>query len=213
MQVDPLSARQRLVKRALDLIVAVLGLLLLGPFIFVGWLLATFSTRSNGFFTQDRVGRNGKLFRVIKLRTMRAHQGMNATTVTVRGDERITPIGRFLRRSKMDELPQLINVVRGEMSLVGPRPDVSGFADCLEGSDRVLLTLRPGITGPASLYYRDEESELAASEDPEKHNRDVVWPNKVRMNLQYLSDWSLTNDIGYIWTTVRGAVVSDRSAL
>ena len=112
---------------------------------------------------------------------MRAVEGVD-TTVTTTHDVRITRSGAWLRRLKIDELPQLVNVMRGEMSLVGPRPDVPGFADRLEGPDRVVLTVRPGITGPAALAYRHEEEILAGVADPERYNREVIWPDKVRIN-------------------------------
>jgi lipopolysaccharide/colanic/teichoic acid biosynthesis glycosyltransferase len=108
----------------------------------------------------------------------------------------------FFRRTKIDELPQLFNVLWGDMSFVGPRPDVPGFADRLEGVDRIILSVRPGITGPASLKYRDEEALLASQEDPERYNREVIWPDKVRINLDYVKHWSFAGDIGYILKTV-----------
>jgi len=124
------------------------------------------------------------------------------TTVTRRGDPRITPLGSLLRRTKIDELPQLWNVLLGDMSFVGPRPDVPGFADILQGEEREMLSIRPGITGPATLKYRDEEELLAAQDDPEGYNRDVIWPDKVKINLNYIRNWSLGRDIGYIVKTV-----------
>jgi len=124
------------------------------------------------------------------------------TTVTKRGDPRITRLGAFFRRTKIDELPQLWNVLIGQMSFVGPRPDVPGFADKLTGNEREVLKLRPGITGPATLKYRNEEELLAAQSDPEKYNREVIFPDKVRINLDYMRNWSLRKDISYIWQTV-----------
>jgi lipopolysaccharide/colanic/teichoic acid biosynthesis glycosyltransferase len=126
----------------------------------------------------------------------------NRTSVTTAHDVRITPVGRFLRRAKLDELPQLINVLKGDMSFVGPRPDVPGFADALTGEDRVILSVRPGITGPATLRYRDEESLLAGAEHPEQYNREVLWPDKVRLNREYVRQWSFRGDMVYIWRTI-----------
>lgn len=126
----------------------------------------------------------------------------DGTTVTTSNDKRITPLGAKLRRWKLDELPQLWNVLKGEMSLVGPRPDVPGFADKLEGTDRELLQLQPGITGPATLKYRNEEELLAGSDDPERFNAEVIWPDKVRINLSYLNGWSLKKDLAIIYETV-----------
>jgi len=121
--------------------------------------------------------------------------------ITLAGDKRITGFGRFLRKYKLDELPQLWNVFAGEMSLVGPRPDASGFADELRGRERVLLSLKPGITGPASIHYKDEEELLARQKDPVSFNKDVIWPNKVQLNMQYLENWSLWKDISCIIKT------------
>ena len=141
------------------------------------------------------------MFKVVKLRTMRPENG---TTVTTANDARITAMGQRLRRWKLDELPQLWNVLIGDMSFVGPRPDVPGFLDKLTGEDRALLTLRPGITGPASLKYRDEEQILAQVGEPERYNAEVIWPDKVRINLEYLRSWSLGKDLGFIIKTVLG---------
>jgi len=197
------TAGERFLKRVVDVVGAALGLLLFGWLIAIGWVLASFDTKRNGFFTQTRIGKNGRPFRVIKLRTMRPSDELT-TTVTTEGDPRITPIGRFLRRTKMDELPQLLNVLVGQMSLVGPRPDVPGFADRLNEEDRIILAVRPGITGPATLRYRHEEALLGAVDDPESYNREVIFPDKVRLNREYVHNWSLKRDLYYIWVTVVG---------
>jgi len=197
-----LTLGQRFAKRSFDLVMAISGLLLGGWLILLAWLLASIDTRSNGFFVQERIGRNELPFRVIKIKTMRDTVG--GTTVTQRGDPRITRVGALLRKLKLDELPQLFNVFMGSMSLVGPRPDVRGFADRLEGTDRLLLTIAPGITGPATLKYRDEENMLAQQADPESYNRDVIWPDKVALNLKYIRDWSFSKDISYIVQTILG---------
>jgi lipopolysaccharide/colanic/teichoic acid biosynthesis glycosyltransferase len=186
-------------KRTFDIMASAVGLALVWPLIAVIWVLAARDTEADGFFRQQRVGKDGKLFTVIKLRTMRATGG---TTVTTADDTRITPLGAKLRRYKLDELPQLWNVLIGNMSFVGPRPDVPGFLDRLDGEDRELLRLRPGITGPASLKYRNEEETLAAIENPERYNAEVIWPDKVRINRDYMRNWSLAGDIGYIMRTV-----------
>jgi lipopolysaccharide/colanic/teichoic acid biosynthesis glycosyltransferase len=151
-------------------------------------------------FVQERIGREGRPFRLFKIKTMVNHRG--GTTVTTASDARITRSGAFFRRTKIDELPQLINVLFGQMSLVGPRPDVPGFADQLTGEDREILQLRPGITGPASLKYRDEEALLAKQSDPEAYNREVIWPDKVAINRDYLHQWSLGHDIALLLATV-----------
>ena len=196
-----LETFQAFQKRAFDLVFAALGLLVVWWLILLAWVVASIDTRSNGFFIQKRVGRNGKIFWVVKIKTMRPVAEFD-TTVTQRGDPRITPLGAFFRRTKIDELPQLWNVLFGDMSFVGPRPDVPGFADKLQGEERVMLSIRPGITGPATLKYRNEEELLAAQDDPEAYNRDVIWPDKVRTNLQYIQEWSLWNDCCYIFRTI-----------
>ncbi|MCG5516397.1 MULTISPECIES: sugar transferase [unclassified Ectothiorhodospira] len=198
-----LSPTQAALKRGFDVLGAALGLALTFWLIALAWLAATLDTRANGFFTQQRVGRDGRLFRVIKLRTMRVDPSLS-TTVTTAGDARITRLGRVLRRLKLDELPQLINVLLGHMSFVGPRPDVPGFADALVGDDRLVLSVRPGITGPATLKYRDEETLLAGVDDPERYNREVIFPDKVRLNREYVQQWSFFKDLQYIWQTVMG---------
>jgi lipopolysaccharide/colanic/teichoic acid biosynthesis glycosyltransferase len=199
---DGLRPAQRFIKRSFDLLVAATGLLLGGWLILLAWLLASIDTGGNGFFMQQRIGRNGKPFRVVKIKTMRDTAG--GTTVTQRGDPRITRVGALLRKLKIDELPQLFNVLVGSMSLVGPRPDVSGFADCLQGTDRLMLSIAPGITGPATLKYRDEETLLAEQPDPEQRNREVIWPDKVQINLHYVRNWSFASDLRYILQTLSG---------
>lgn len=198
-----LSRRQQALKRSFDFLGAAGGLLITFWLIALAWLLASLDTRQNGFFIQERVGQHGRRFRVVKIRTMRPSAEVT-TTVTTGRDPRITSLGRFLRRTKIDELPQLFNVLLGQMSFVGPRPDVPGFADRLEGEERAMLSLKPGITGPATLAYRHEEELLTEQADPERYNREVIWPDKVRLNLEYIRRWSLLGDIRYIWQTVVG---------
>lgn len=125
-----------------------------------------------------------------------------STNVTTSVDPRITKSGRILRKTKIDELPQLFNVLLGDMSFVGPRPDVSGFADRLTSDNRLILSVRPGITGPASLKHRQEEITLAEKEDPERFNREVIWPDKVRINLRYVIEFSFWKDLKYIAKTI-----------
>jgi len=197
----PIPPLGRAAKRAVDLSFAVVGILALGWLMVAAWLVATIDTGRNGLFMQDRIGRDGRTFRVIKIRTMRVSREIT-TTVTTSTDARITPIGRLLRLSRIDELPQLVNVLVGDMSLVGPRPDVPGWADRLEGDDRVILRIRPGITGPATLHFRDEAQLLARQPDPERFNREVIWPAKVRLNREYLQQWSLAGDFRLIARTL-----------
>lgn len=196
-----LTLTQRTVKRTFDLVLAIIGLILTLVVIIVAWLIASIDTRSNGFFIQERVGRYGTTFKVVKIKTMRPVAG-NVTTVTRLGDPRITKIGSWFRKAKIDELPQIWNVLLGHMSFVGPRPDVPGFADKLKGEAREILRLRPGITGPATLKYRNEEELLAIQSDPERFNREFIFPDKVRINLDYMRDWSIKKDLNYIWRTI-----------
>ncbi len=192
-------------KRAFDFSLAALAFVVSAPLCAVAVIAATLDTRQWGVFTQERIGRDGVPFHVHKIRTMRT-LAAHTTTVTTVADPRITRLGAVLRRSKIDELPQLVNVLRGEMSFVGPRPDVAGYADSLTGADRCILSVPPGITGPASLAYRHEERLLAAAADPEAYNREVIWPDKVRLNREYVERWSLRRDLGYLWQTVVAVV-------
>jgi len=189
------------IKRLFDFIFSLLGLVLTSWIILLAWAAASVETRSNGFFMQKRVGRYGKLFRVVKIKTMRPVDSL-ITTATCRGDPRITPFGVFFRRTKIDELPQLWNVLKGDMSFVGPRPDVPGFADKLQGRASAILSVRPGITGPATIKYHNEEEILSEQADSELYNRKVIWPDKVEINLEYIRNWSLRRDIRYILKTV-----------
>ena len=186
-----------------DRVVSFCGLLFLWPVLAVVAVLIRIKMPGGPIiFKQQRVGRNGKLFTMYKFRSMKvAHSG---SSVSVAGESRITPLGAVLRKYKLDELPELWNVLIGDMSFVGPRPDVPGYADLLKGRDRDILKLRPGITGPASLKYRNEEQILAQVEDPVKYNDEVIFPDKVRINLYYLENQSLWMDIKLIVCTILG---------
>jgi lipopolysaccharide/colanic/teichoic acid biosynthesis glycosyltransferase len=196
-----LTRTQAVRKRVFDVLASAGGLVGLSWLIAIAYVAATIDTRASGFFRQERIGRDGRRFNVIKIRSMRADPGID-TSVTTARDPRITRLGRFFRRSKIDELPQLWNVLKGDMSLVGPRPEVPGFADLLTGADRAILSIRPGITGPATLHFRNEEELLAASDDPEAYNRDVIFPTKVRMNLEYLREYSFRGDLDLLRRTL-----------
>lgn len=178
-----------MVKRLFDLVSAILGLLLLSGPILLLYLLACVDTGANGLFLQTRIGRYGKPFTIYKIRTLHSKTG------------RVSAVGSLLRTWKLDELPQLWNVLMGEMSVVGPRPDVPGYADLLEGEDRVVLRLRPGLTGPATLKFKNEEELLAVQPDPERYNREVIWPEKVRMNVAYYYNRSFWGDLGVVVKT------------
>jgi lipopolysaccharide/colanic/teichoic acid biosynthesis glycosyltransferase len=196
-----LRPQDAIIKRGFDIVLSSILLCLFWWVVLVAWVVSTIDTGMNGFFTQERVGRYGRSFRILKIRTMRP-SAENITTVTCADDVRITSIGRLLRKSKIDELPQLWNVLIGDMSFVGPRPDVKGFADTLVGEERLVLTLRPGITGPATLKYRNEEELLASVSDPERYNMEVIFPDKVRINMDYVRNYSLIRDIRYLYQTL-----------
>ena len=202
---------------------ALIGLLVLWPvLLIVAILIKVKMPGGPAIFKQKRVGRNGELFTMYKFRSMTvAHSG---SSVSVAGESRITPLGAKLRRYKLDELPELWNVLIGDMSFVGPRPDVPGYADALQGDDRRVLLLRPGITGPASLKYRDEEEMIADFVDKCKkekglcgvpdglsdeqaaiwYNDNVIYPDKVRINLYYLDHYSFVKDFQMILCTILG---------
>ena len=198
-----LTRRERIEKRLFDIVFAITGIVITLPVMCVAWVVASVETRSNGLFVQKRIGQHGKPFYVWKIKTMKSVSGMKST-VTTSQDRRITKSGALFRKTKIDELPQLFNVLFGQMSFVGPRPDVPGFADMLEEEDRIILSLRPGITGPASLKYKDEEILLSKVQDPERYNKEVIWPDKVKINKAYIRNWSLSKDIGYLVKTVLG---------
>ena len=200
-----------------DRIVSFLGLLFLWPVLIVVALLVKIKMPGGpAFFVQNRVGKGGKLFKCHKFRTMTVkHSG---SSVSVAGDSRITPLGAKLRHYKLDELPELWDVLIGNMSFVGPRPDVPGYADQLQGDDRDVLKLRPGITGPATLKYRLEDemiAEYVAQKQKEGDTRDaqdiaveyndtVIYPDKVRLNCYYYRHYSFVKDIQMIFCTVLG---------
>ena len=190
-----------MMKRLFDFITSLIGLILLSPIFIILSLLVKIYSEGSIFFIQERIGRNGKIFRMIKFRSMTVVQISNST-ISVKGDVRITKIGVFLRKYKLDELPELWNVLKGDMSFVGPRPDVCGYADNLKGLDRKILELRPGITGVASLKYYNEEDVLASKDNPLKFNDDVIYPDKVRLNLDYYYNNNLWIDIKIIFATI-----------
>lgn len=190
-----------MVKRTFDLIASFFGLFLVFPVLLIVSVLVALDSRGPIIFKQQRVGRYGKLFTMVKFRTMKVKQE-SSSTVSIKGDKRITRIGAFLRKTKIDELPELWNVLIGEMSLVGPRPDVEGFADQLQNESRKILELRPGITGPASLKFANEEALLASVDNPERYNREVIYPEKVKLNLEYYYQQNLMLDIKIIFATI-----------
>ena len=194
---------QLFLKYLFDRLVSLIGLLVLWPVLLaVAVLIRVKMPGGPVLFRQKRVGKDGRLFTMVKFRSMTVDHG--GSSVSVAGESRITPLGAKLRRYKLDELPELWNVLKADMSFVGPRPDVPGYADALTGEDREVLALRPGITGPASLKYRNEEEILASVEDPQKYNDEVIFPDKVRINRYYLHHYSFWMDIRLIVATVLG---------
>lgn len=196
-----LNTRQRFVKRVFDLFFSFFGLLFFLVPILILIIAASISTGKFGLFKQIRVGENGKLFKIFKIRTMNVNIPKE-DFITLKNDDRITPFGKLLRLFKFDELPQLFNVFIGDMSLVGPRPDVQGYADKLVSDDRIILSVKPGITGPATLKFKNEEDVLSKQNNPKIYNDKVIWPEKVLINKQYIKDWSLFNDIKCIVKTI-----------
>ena len=192
-----------IIKYVFDRTAAFFGLILLLPILIICSIIIAIKM-PNGpiIFKQKRVGQYGRLFTMYKFRTMENNH--HGSSISIAGENRITPIGAFLRKYKIDELPELWNVLIGDMSLVGPRPDVPGYADVLEGKNREILKLKPGITGPASLKYRKEEDILAQQDNPQKYNDEVIYPDKVRINLEYLHQWSFWNDLVIIYKTIVG---------
>lgn len=192
-----------IIKWIFDRVVSFVGLLILWPvMLVVAMLILRKMSGGPVIFTQKRVGQAGRLFTMYKFRSMTvSHSG---SSVSVAGESRITPLGAKLRKYKLDELPELWNVFIGDMSFVGPRPDVPGYADKLRGEDRRILELKPGITGPASLKYRNEEELLANVDNPQEYNDKVIFPDKVKLNLYYLNHYSFMKDIQMIIYTVLG---------
>ncbi len=190
-------------KRIFDRVVSFCGLIVLWPlFVVIAILIKIQMPDGPVFFTQKRIGRNGEVFKLYKFRTMHVEHG--GSTISVAGEARITALGGILRKYKLDELPELWNVLKGDMSFVGPRPDVPGYADALVGDDREILKLYPGITGPASLKYRNEEEILGKVDNPQKYNDEIIFPDKVRINRYYLHHYSFLLDIKMIFATILG---------
>ena len=215
-----------MLKFVFDKVVSLVGIIVLSPVLLIVALLIKWKMPGPILFCQQRVGRYGRIFTVYKFRTMTvkaeasvASRNSEASSIASQEQSRITPLGEKLRRYKLDELPELWNVLKGDMSFVGPRPDVPGYADQLQGEDREVLLLRPGITGPASLKYRNEDDILEAvdealqkgrSELPmgittvQEYNDNVIYPDKVRLNRYYLHHYSFIKDIKMIVCTVLG---------
>ena len=190
-----------MIKRLFDIILSFFGIIILIPVFIIVSILIKISSSGPVFFLQERVGLNGKIFKIIKFRTMKINQEISLT-ITIENDNRITKIGKYLRRYKIDEIPELLNVLFGDMSFVGPRPDVPGYADLLEGENRNILKLRPGITSRASIKYANEEKLLLNHDDPIAFNNKVIFPDKVEMNLNYYKNNNIWIDIKIIFATL-----------
>jgi lipopolysaccharide/colanic/teichoic acid biosynthesis glycosyltransferase len=197
------TLKDKLIKRIFDIFAAFLALLFSVPIIMVAWVVAATETKSNGFFVQLRVGFSGRLIKIIKIKTMK-NTVQHRSSITTESVTAITKSGAFFRKYKIDELPQLWNVLKGDMSFVGPRPDVPGYADVLDKDDCVILTVRPGITGPASIKYKNEEELLLRQVNPKQYNDEVIWPDKVNINKKYIKDYTFIKDVKYILQTIRG---------
>ena len=189
-----------MLKRTFDILLSVFAIFLLFPFFLVVSFLIVIDSGFPIFFLQKRIGRGAKEFNIIKFRTMKTNN--ENITITVSDDSRITRIGKYLRKTKIDELPEILNVLFGQMSFVGPRPDVKGYADKLKGANRKILALRPGITGPASLKYYNEEYILSQKSNPKKYNDEVIFPDKVKINMHYFHNRSFFLDLKIIFATI-----------
>ncbi len=197
--ITPPSAGAMACKRAFDIVCSLLGLIVLSPLLLVVSLLVAVTSPGGVFFRQERIGKGGKPFRIFKFRSMRKDNvGLKITTGN---DSRITPVGRFLRKSKIDELPQLINVLVGDMSFVGPRPEVADYVDLYTPYQRQVLLVRPGITGLASIRFRNENDLLTASADPNRTYIEEIMPRKIDLDLEYIPHASVFYDIKLIFQT------------
>lgn len=193
-----------IIKYIFDRVFSLVLLVILLPVLLVIYIIHKIKMPGVRFlYKQVRIGKEAKPFKIFKIRTMIDDSEANCT-VTTADDPRITPLGHWLRDSKVDTFLELINILIGEMSFVGPRPDVPGYADKLEGDDRIILKMRPGLTGPASIKYRHEDKLLAQQADPQRYNDEVIWPDKVKINKEYYANWSVWRDIAILWNTVFG---------
>lgn len=197
--VTPPSAATMACKRAFDILCSFLGLTVLSPVLLVVSVLVAVTSPGGVFFRQERIGKDGKPFRIFKFRSMRKDNA--GLKITTGNDSRITPVGRFLRKSKIDELPQLINVLVGDMSFVGPRPEVADYVNLYTPYQRQVLLVRPGITGLASIRFRNENDLLTASDDPNRTYVEQIMPRKIDLDLEYIPHASVLYDIKLIFQT------------
>ena len=197
--VTPPSAATMACKRAFDILCSFLGLTVLSPVLLVVSVLVAVTSPGGVFFRQERIGKDGRPFRIFKFRSMRKDNA--GLKITTGNDSRITPVGRFLRKSKIDELPQLINVLVGDMSFVGPRPEVADYVNLYTPYQRQVLLVRPGITGLASIRFRNENNLLTASDDPNRTYVEQIMPRKIDLDLEYIPHASVFYDIKLIFQT------------
>lgn len=197
--VTPPSAATMACKRAFDILCSFLGLTVLSPVLLVVSVLVAVTSPGGVFFRQERIGKDGRPFRIFKFRSMRKDNA--GLKITTGNDSRITPVGRFLRKSKIDELPQLINVLVGDMSFVGPRPEVADYVNLYTPYQRQVLLVRPGITGLASIRFRNENDLLTASDDPNRTYVEQIMPRKIDLDLEYIPHASVFYDIKLIFQT------------
>lgn len=191
-----------MIKRCADVTLALAGIVVLLPLFVLTALLIKLDSAGPVLFVHERIGRGFRPFRMYKFRTMRVDAPLEGSVVTVRGDTRVTRMGRLLRRTKLDELPQLINVLSGEMSLVGPRPEVRRYVEQFRNDYEELLTVKPGITDPASLKYRDEETILATAACPEDYYVHQVLPDKIQLSKKYVRSASFLGDLLILLRTI-----------
>jgi lipopolysaccharide/colanic/teichoic acid biosynthesis glycosyltransferase len=196
-----------MVKRLFDIICSSIGLIVISPFLFLGAILIKLDSKGPVFYRGKRIGRYGKQFRIYKFRTMVVDAEKLGGPSTADDDPRITKIGRLIRKYKLDELPQLINVLKGEMSFVGPRPEVQHYVDMFNEEEKPILNVRPGITDWASLWNPDEGAILAGSSDPEKTYMEKIRPQKIRLQLKYVNERSFWKDLKIILMTLKAIVV------
>ena len=198
-----------MIKRVVDYFLSVIGLIILSPMFVIIAVLIKIGSSGPIFFRQIRVGKDQRYFKIFKFRTMRANSEKDGPKITIKDDDRITPLGKYLRKYKLDEFPQLINVLSGDMSLVGPRPEVPKFVDLYpETIKKIVLSVKPGITDPASIIYRNENELLSQSSDPENYYTEHIMPEKLKYYVEYVENRNLILDFSIIFKTLKNVFVS-----
>lgn len=192
--------------RLLDILFSLIGLVVLSPALLLIYILIICESKGNGFYIQERIGKNGKPFGLYKFRTMRIGADANGQLTIGKRDNRITRVGYYLRRTKIDELPQLLNVLKGNMSLVGPRPEVRKYVDLYTDEQRKVLNVRPGITDYASIEYVNESELLEKADDPDRLYIDTIMPDKIKLNMKYLEHYTVSEYFRIIFKTFKSLV-------